>query len=350
MSEQPKGVALIGYGMVGATYAGALGDLAGLVRLTGVLGRSKASGAAFLQLHPALSGARIYGSIDEVAADSAVDFVILTTPPDARAGIVDVLAGAGKPILMEKPVERTLKAALAICQTCTAAGVPLGIVLQHRASPAARALRARLSGDDFGPLRAVEISVPWWRDQGYYDAPGRGTYARDGGGVMITQAIHVMDLALQFTGPVAEVTAMTATTGLHRMEAEDFVSAGLRFANGAVGTLFASTASRPGRSEDIVLHYDGASVRLQSGFLQIDWQDGSSKVIGVTEASGAGADPMAFSSDLHRAMIADFADCLGTGAEPLASGRSALPVHALIEAIERSGRMGARVQVEQVND
>ncbi len=349
MSAGAKSVALIGFGMVGPTYAAALEALAGRVRLAGVLGRSPASGEAFLGKHAGLGAARVYGSVQEIAADSSLDFAILTTPPDARVEIVAALAEAGKPILMEKPVERSLAAAKEICAICADAGVPLGIVLQHRASPAARALRTRLSEDDLGALQAVEISVPWWRDQEYYDAPGRGSYARDGGGVMITQAIHVMDLALQFTGPVAEVTALCATTGLHRMEAEDFVSAGLRFACGAVGTLLASTASRPGRAEEIALHYDAASIRLQRGLLQFDGADGSSEVIGAAAAAGSGADPMAFAADLHRAVIADFAACLDSGAEPLASGRSALPVHALIEAVERSGRSGARVSVEAVD-
>ena len=334
--------ALIGVGMVGKTYAEALSG--GVVRLTGALGARAGSGAAFLERF-GIDG-RAYGSVQAIAEDASVDFVILTTPPDARIEIVRELVAAGKPILMEKPIERNLAAARDIVQMCEAAKVPLGIVLQHRASDPARTLfRKRAS---LGDLRVAEIYVPWWRDQGYYDEPGRGTYARDGGGVLITQAIHVLDLALQFTGPVRDLVAMTATSAFHRMEGEDFVSAGLRFANGAVGSLMASSASFPGRSEEIVLHYEHGSVRLQRGRLITEWQDGRVEGAGETEASGAGADPMAFSSDLHRRVIEDFADCLTSGAEPLASGRSALGVHALIEAIEAAGRSGARVEVANV--
>lgn len=331
--------------MVSGIYVDALVGLPEL-RLTGALGARPGSGAAFLARHGL--AARAYGSVAELAADADVGFVVLTTPPNARADIVRTLAHAGKPVLMEKPVERTLAAAVAICEICEAAGVPLGIVLQHRASAPALDLVQRLQSQDFGALRVVEISVPWWRDQGYYDEPGRGTYGRDGGGVLLTQAIHVLDLALQFTGPVREVTALCATSGFHAMEAEDFVSAGLRFANGAVGALLASTASFPGRTEEIVLHYANASVRLQRGVLQIDWQSGETETLGATAASGAGADPMAFSSGLHRDVIADFADCLAAGRAPLASGRSALGVHALIEALERSGRGGRREEVANV--
>lgn len=336
-------IALIGVGMVSGTYAEALTGLPGL-RLTGALGARAGSGAAFLARH-GLAG-RAYGSVAEVADDPEVGFVVLTTPPNARIDIVRALAAAGKPVLMEKPVERTLAGAVAICEICEAAGVPLGIVLQHRASAPARALAARVA--EFGALHVVEISVPWWRDQGYYDEPGRGTYERDGGGVLLTQAIHVLDLALQFTGPVRDVVALCATSGFHTMEAEDFVSAGVRFGNGAVGALMASTASYPGRAEEIVLHYARASVRLQRGLLQIDWQSGETETLGATAASGSGADPMAFSSSLHREVIADFADCVAAGRAPLASGRSALAVHALIEALERSGRAGRREEVADV--
>ncbi len=342
-----KGAALIGLGMVSHTYAAALADLEGEVRLTGVFARDPAARAAWGARHATLPGAgRGYDSLDAIADDPEVDFVILTTPPNARAEIVARMAQAGKHILMEKPVERTLAAATALCDVAAAGGVTLGIVLQHRARPAAQALARRAAAGDFGRLCAVEVAVPWWRAQAYYDAPGRGSYARDGGGVLISQAIHTLDLMLALTGPVAEVTAMCATTGFHAMEAEDFVSAGLRFADGAVGTLFASTAAFPGRAEGIVLHYRDATAHLMSNRLRIDWQDGRSEEVGSDAATGAGADPMAFSADWHRDVIADFADAITQGRPSLVPGRVALGVHRLIAAIEQSGRSKACVTLD----
>lgn len=330
--------------MVAGAYAAALGDLAPRIRLIGALGARSGSAAAFLDRHPELAGARAYGSVAEIAADPDVGFAIVATPPNARREIVAALAAAGKPTLMEKPVERSLEGARAVVKTCEEAGVPLGIVLQHRARPSSLALRERL--DDLGKLLAVEIVVPWWRRQAYYDEPGRGSYERDGGGALISQAIHALDLALTFAGPVAEVMAMCATTGFHRMEAEDFVSAGLRFRNGAVGTLFATTASYPGEPERIALHHENGSARLTAGSLSIAWQDGREETIGAASGSGGGADPMAFSHDWHRAVIEDFDEALRKGRAPLASGRDALSAHALIEAIERSSREGRSASVE----
>ena len=334
-------VALIGLGMVAGTYGDAVRN-SGAVTLGQVFARSPESRAAFLRDWPDL-GAVAAENIDAIAASDA-DFVILTTPPDARLEIVEALCTAGKPILMEKPVERNLANATRLVEHCEAAGVPLGIVLQHRARPVVADLRKVLPS--LGDLLAAEIHVPWWRPQSYYDAPGRGDYARDGGGVLITQAIHTLDLALTLTGPVREVTAMSATTGLHRMESEDFVSAGLRFTNGAVGQLFASTASYPGRGETITLHCREGSARLEAGQLHVHWQDGRSETIGETVSSGAGADPMAFTSDWHRFVIEDFAAALRQGRPPLATGRSALEVHRLIDALERSARSGTTVTPE----
>ena len=335
--------ALIGLGMVSRTYADAFRN-SDAVELAGVCARSEASRETFLAANADL-GARAM-TVEEIAADPSIGFAILTTPPNARAEIVGRLAAAGKPILMEKPVERTLGGATRLVELCEGRGVPLGIVLQHRARPVVAELRGILP--DLGPLLAAEVSVPWWRPQSYYDAPGRGTYGRDGGGVLISQAIHTLDLMLTLTGPVVSVNAMVATTGFHRMEAEDFVCAGLRFANGAVGQLFATTASFPGRGETITLHHRAGSVRLEAGVLGIDRQDGTSETIGQAASSGAGADPMAFTSDWHRAVIEDFAEAVATGRQPLVPGREALGVHRLIAALERSGERGGDVLLDEV--
>jgi len=331
--------ALIGLGMVAGTYGDAIRNSAG-ISLASVYARSPDARDAFLADWPDL-GAIAATSIDAIADDPDIEFVILATPPNARADIVARLAEAGKPVLMEKPVERTLAAAAALVETCEAAKIPLGIMLQHRARPAATDLQLQIAG--LGDLLAVEINVPWWRPQSYYDAPGRGSYDRDGGGVLISQAIHTLDLAMSLAGPVHQVSALAATTGFHNMESEDFVCAGLRFECGAVGQLFASTASFPGRGETITLHHRHGSAHLEAGMVRIDRQDGTCEVIGQAASSGAGADPMAFTSDWHRFVIEDFAAAIRDRRPPLVSGREALGVHRLIAALELSAKSGSPV-------
>jgi len=229
-----------------------------------------------------------FDSIAQVAASGA-DFAIIATPPNARLELVEALSAAGIHILMEKPVERDTGRATEIVVLCEARGVRLGIVFQHRMREASRKLSTLHADGTFGQLRVVEVAVPWWREQGYYDEPGRGTYARDGGGVLISQAIHTLDLMLSLTGPVASVQAMARTSGFHAMESEDFVTAGLEFVSGAIGSLVASTASPPGDAESIVLHCEKASAVLKSGVLIVTWRDGRVETFGADAATGGGA-------------------------------------------------------------
>lgn len=329
--------ALIGHGMVAETHVRAIADIADLT-LAGICGRdAKRAQAYATRIAPALGATpAVYPSVSAVAADSDVDFVILCTPPDARVEIVQTLAEADIPILMEKPVARQMSEAQQIVDLCQNADVPLGIVFQHRMRGSAQLLRDMLNSGRLGPVAIAEISVPWWREQSYYDVPGRGTYARDGGGVMISQAIHTLDLALSLLGPVRKVQAIARTTALHQMEAEDYVTAGLDFASGAVGSLTASTASYPGAAESITLHCAKARVTLVSGQLDIAWHDGQTETMGEASSTGGGADPMAFTHAWHQAIIADFMNALRHKRPPVAPGIEALKVHRLIDALTQS--------------
>ena len=339
--DSPRKAVLIGVGMVARTHVAACADAVG-VALHGIQARSRDRAEALAGKAAALTGhpVKVYDSLDSVAADPDVDFAIVLTPPDARADIIRPLAEGGKHILLEKPMGRNAAEAREVVEICRSAGVMLGVVFQHRMREASRKAAQLISSSDLGMLGLVEIAVPWWRDQGYYDEPGRGTYARDGGGVLISQAIHTIDLALSLAGPVRSVRAMAATTRFHEMEAEDFVTAGLTFANGAVGSLVASTASFPGEAETITLHFDKATLRLGSGQLHLHRRDGQRAVFGLVGGTGGGADPMAFTHEWHQGVIEDFAAALSEGRAPAISGEDALPAHDLIDAIITSARSG----------
>ncbi|MEM7445964.1 MAG: Gfo/Idh/MocA family oxidoreductase [Pseudomonadota bacterium] len=338
---------LIGLGMVTATHLRALADLKDAVNLHGVLGRDPGKAADFVARAEGLGLApRVYNDIAEVAADDTVDFAIIATPPNARLEFVRPLSEAGIHILMEKPVERTTKAATELVEICEAGRVQLGIIFQQRTREVARQLTQMVAEGKLGEVGLVEITVPWWRDQGYYDEPGRGTYARDGGGVLISQAIHTLDMALSLVGPVARVQAMAHRSAFHKMEAEDFVAAGLEFANGAVGSLIASTASYPGGAESITVHGTRGSALLVSGKLTVTMRSGETESFGEDGGTGGGADPMAFTHAWHRDIFADFAGAIAGGRQPLVPGREALRVHALIDALIASSRSGQAQNVE----
>lgn len=341
-------VLMIGAGMVAQTHVLALRDNKAGARLVGVLGRDATRTDSFCTDASSTVGHPVAAFSDmEQALAIKPDMAILITPPNARAPFAEGLARHGIPTLMEKPIERTLQAARAIVDAYSTAQVPLGLCFQHRTRQAAQSLKARIVAGDLGDILHVDIRVPWWRDQAYYDAPGRGTYARDGGGVMINQAIHTLDLALWLAGPVARVQAQMSTTSLHVMEAEDTASGLLTFCSGATGVLSATTAAYPGGTESIALTTARAQVLLQGDSLRIDWHNGRTEAIApdADAGTGGGADPMAFSHAWHQALIEDFVQSLHAGASPIAPPDEALHVHAVIDAMERAARSETAIKV-----
>ncbi len=341
MTEEKLGLAVIGTGMAATPHARALRDLADRIDVRGVYSRTKEKREAFAAEY----GFPAAGSIDALADNPTVDAVLLITPPNQRIELVRRFAEAGKHILMEKPVERTTGAAEEAVRICEANGVRLGIVLQHRYREASQKLKSLIDVGALGPIGLARADVPWWREQSYYDEPGRGTYERDGGGVLISQAIHTLDLMLSLTGPVSEVQAVAATTGFHKMESEDFVAGGVRFAAGFPGAVVATTASYPGDAESITLGCEKASVHLQSGVLTVSWRDGRTETFGETGGTGGGADPMAFPHGWHRDLIAAFAEAVREEREPVPSGRDALDVHRLIDALIASSRERRAIEI-----
>lgn len=335
------GLAIVGLGMAAKPHALALQDLAHLIDVRGVYARSDQARRTF---HDAY-GFPESDDVQALARDPSVDAVLLITPPNARFELISLFAGQGKHILTEKPLERTPEAAERIVELCAASGVALGVVFQHRFRAASEALAKLLADAALGPIRVVRAEVPWWRNQSYYDEPGRGSYARDGGGALISQAIHTLDLMLSMTGPVTSLQALCATTPFHRMEAEDFAAGVLRFESGAVGSIIASTASFPGTAESLALDCDNGAALLKAGVLTVSWRDGRIEKFGDEAGTGGGSDPMAFPYDWHKSLLVDFAQSVKVGRPPRVTGAQALKVQRLISAIETSSREGRQINV-----
>jgi len=330
--------------MIATTHVAAMSAARDVVALKTIVSRrpEKAAHLADLYAGPA---PLFTSDISAVAADPAIQMVIVATPPNVRHAVIEPLAQAGKHILLEKPVARTSAEAAEIVEICETAGVSLGLLFQHRVRASSQAATRLVASGDLGALGHVEIAAPLWRDQSYYDELGRGTYARDGGGVMLTNAIHSIDLALSLTGPVTSVQAMTATSPLHQMEAEDVAVAGLQFANGAVGSLVASTATFPHGQESITLHYARGSIRIIKDNLVVSWRNGTVETL-CNDAPMPDETPVTGGTHIwHQGIIEDFAQAIREGRPPMIAGREALRSHHLITAIETSSREGRRVDV-----
>jgi len=324
------GVGIIGLGMASLPHARALLTLGDSIEALHAFSPSPERRAAFAQAH----GLPTTDSLEAVLADPNVEAVLVLTPPNTHLELVERAAAAGKHVLLEKPLEISLERAERLVDVAEQAGITLAIVLQNRFRPAALELRQVLAAGRLGRLVHVAARTSYWRPQSYYDEPGRGTLARDGGGVLLTQAIHNLDLMISLVGPPEIVTGFVDTSPIHTMEGEDIAAASLRFAGGALGSISATTCAFPGFPDCIELIGEHGTATLEGSSLLMRLHDGTTiKVADDQAGSGSGADPMGFSSAAHAALIADFADAIATGRKPAASGRDVLGVHRLIAAI-----------------
>jgi UDP-N-acetyl-2-amino-2-deoxyglucuronate dehydrogenase len=322
-------VALIGLGMAVTPHAESLLDLKDRAEVAYAYSLSKERRAKFAERFPFPQCDRL----ETILADRSVDAVLVLTPPNTHLEIVERCAAAGKHVLLEKPLEISTSRAEELVKK--ASHVKLGVVLQHRFRPAAEKLREMLPR--LGKLVSASAAIPNWRPQSYYDQPGRGTKARDGGGVLLTQAIHTLDLFLSYTGEPAEVKGFATTTPVHRMETEDLAVAAVRFQSGAIGVVHATTTAYPGFPERIELIGTQGSALLEGTSLKMSFSDAQSFEL-KTESGGGGtgADPMAFPHDWHRGVLADFLDSIEKNREPRVSGAEALKVHRFIDRILQS--------------
>ena len=335
-------IAIVGLGMAVTPHARGLMDLADQVEVLHAFSRSEKGRAAF--------GARfpfpLCDSLDTILNDPAVEAVAVFTPANTHCDIAEACAAAGKHVLMEKPLEITTARAERLVAACSDAGVTLGVVLQHRFRPAGLRLREILASGALGRVVGCSTVIRLWRAQSYYDEPGRGSFARDGGGVLISQGIHTLDLMLSLAGPVETVSGFAVTTPVHRMETEDMVCAAVRYADGAIGTIDATTAAYPGFYEEIIFTCENGTAFLRGGALLVQFHDGTREEVAVEIAGGGtGADPMDFPHDFHRAVMADFVAALREGRAPRVTGDEALKVHRLIDALIETGRSGGPVRV-----
>ena len=334
-------IGLIGLGMAVTPHAKSLVDLgADVLAFSPTAARRDAFAAKFP--FPTT------GDIDAIAADPSIAAVAILPPPNTHLELVEKFAAAGKHILLEKPLDITTARAAAVVAAGGRADITIAVVLQHRFKLAALRLATLLKSGRLGRIVSCSTRIPWWRPQSYYDEPGRGTLARDGGGVLITQGIHVLDLMLSLAGPVAEVCGFTATTPVHRMETEDYAACAVRYASGALGVIEATTANYPGDAERIeFIGTDGCAVLSGYGF-SARFHDGSEETFSPPlESCGGGADPMAFPHDLHRAVWTDFLDAVEQHRAPRVTAREALKVHHLIDAMLEAGRSGMNVKVRE---
>jgi predicted dehydrogenase len=322
-------VGIVGLGMAVSPHAKSLLDLKDRVQVAYAFSPSAERRRKFAERFDFPQCDRL----ETILEDRSVGAVLVLTPPNTHLEIVERCAAAGKHVLLEKPLEVSTAKAEELVKK--ASNVRLGVVLQHRFRPAAEKLRESLPR--LGKLVSASAAIPNWRPQSYYDQPGRGTRWRDGGGVLLTQAIHTLDLFLSYTGEPAEVKSFFTTTPVHRMETEDLAVAAVRFRNGAIGTVHATTTAYPGFPERIELIGTRGTALLEGTSLKMQAQNEPAfSFSSESGGGGTGADPMAFPHDWHRGVLADFLEAIEKNREPRVSGAEGLKVHRFIDRILQS--------------
>ena len=326
-----KRLAIVGLGMAVTPHAKSLLDLEDRSEVAYAFSPSATRRARFASQFKFKQAERL----ETILEDRTVDAVLVLTPPNTHLELVERCANAGKHVLLEKPLEISTLRAEKLVQAARKRGVKLGVVLQHRFRPAVEKLTELLNADRLGRLVSASTQIPVWRPQkGYYDQRGRGTKARDGGGVLLTQGIHTLDVFLSLAGEPVQVKSFTTTTPVHRMETEDLVCAAVKFSNGALGTVLATTAAYPGFPERIELIGTKGTALLEGTSLWVNYMDGEPlKFSTDAGGGGTGADPMAFPHDWHRGVLADFLEAIETDREPRVNGEEALKVHRFIDAL-----------------
>jgi len=322
-------LAIIGLGLAVKPHMLALAELSDRVMIARCATPSLARVEAFSQTY----GYPATTDVEAAIADPSVDAVLVLTPPGTHLEIAQSAYASGKHVLMEKPLDVSLDRARALVEGADRAGVTLGVVLQHRFRDAALRLTNILAANALGRIQLASMTVPWWREQAYYDEPGRGTRSRDGGGVLMTQAIHTLDLFRSLVGPVDVIAAQATTTALHNMETEDYAAALVRIAHGAHGTITVTTAFYPGEPERIEIVGTLGTACIVGNDLQVRYLTGKTEEIAADDGTGGGADPMAFSHVPHRRLISDFFSAIENGRPPRVSGVEALRTQELIEAV-----------------
>lgn len=341
------GFGIIGCGMIAKFHARAIRDIKG-AKLVGCFNRTIDKASALANEF----GGEPTDDLDSLLARTDIDVVTICTPSGAHMEPAIAAAKAGKHVIVEKPLDVTLKRCDAMIAACEKAGVKLGTIFPSRFHKSSQLLKRAVDDGRFGQLTLGDAYVKWFRTQAYYDSGAwRGTWKLDGGGALMNQAIHSVDLLLWLMGPAVSVTAHTATLSHERIEVEDVATATIRFASGALGVIEATTAAFPGSLKRIELSgSQGMAVLEEESIIKWEFakmnkrdQQIRDEMLDNTKTGGGAADPAAIGHQAHAELFREFLKAIKDGKNPNLDGREGKRSVELILAIYKSAQTGKAV-------
>lgn len=340
MSHKQLGFALIGCGVAAGFHARAIAGFQDLA-LRGVFDTYQPGAQKFSQAQ----NTTCYETLDSLLADPQVDAVCICTPSGLHAAQAVAALEAGKHVLIEKPLAITVEEGMRVVKAAEKSGRTVDVVAQLRCCPAVQQIREAISGGKLGTITLVQLDMVYYRSEEYYNAsPWRGTWAIDGGGALMNQGIHGIDLLLYLMGPVSRVFAH-AKTMARNIQTEDTATATLEFENGAICTIAATTSVYPGSPRRLRICGTKGTVVLTEDSIT-EWSvegDNPEDYLSASEYDSFNK-PEAVPESAHAAVIRDFADAILDGRQPVSSARDGYNAVALIAAMYQSSKTGQSQQ------
>lgn len=347
MEKRTFGFGIIGAGMIAQVHAKAISAIDNAV-LVGLHSRGKDKMNAFAEEN----NCKAFDSLEEMLADPAIDVVCICTPSGAHADPTLQCIHAGKHCLVEKPLEVTLEKCDSIIEASRRTGIKVGVIFPSRFYDQALLLKKAIDDQKFGDIVLGDAYVKWHRSEAYYKSnPWRGTIALDGGGALMNQGIHSVDLLQWYMGKIESVQAFAGNRRHKGIEVEDTVVAVLKFANGAMGNIECSTAIFPGDLKRIEINGTVGTAVLQESnltkweFLEMTSEDAklNDAMKGNALAHGGGAsNPADISFVGHQRQIEDMIHAIETDTQPMVDaveGRKAVEIVLAIYESARTGKM-----------
>ena len=343
LKESRLKIGIVGIGTIAGIHAQALQE-SGNSELHSVYSRSENNARGMGEKHDV----GWHTDWNAFISDAELDAVSVCTPSGNHLEYGEMAAIAGKHVIIEKPIEVTLERAKGLVRVCEGNGVALAVIYQSRFVPEIHALKRKLDEKVVGRLLMGDARIKWFWGQDYYDSGAwRGTLALDGGGVLINQAIHTIDLLQWFMGDVESIYGNTGTLTHERLEGEDNAVALIKFKSGAFGVIQGSTSIQPAQARRIELHGENGTIVVNGDDVKI-LKAGSDQAEQEKKgkASGASSPLAGFSPDPHKFQFEAIADAISKGMEPPVSGKDSLKSLAIVLATYASSKSNLPVNMD----
>lgn len=334
-------VGIIGTGAIAWKHAQAYKNIA--YEITACTNGTAEKGIKFADA----TGCEFVATPEELCARTDVDFVDVCTFPEYRLQAVELCARHGKHVLVQKPMAVDLETAAKMIETARTGGIQLGVVSQHRWDDSVLFLKRALTAGRLGRILQADAYVKWWRTAEYYARPIKGSWGGEGGGALISQAIHQVDVLLHLVGAVEEVFGYWQVGAAHKIESEDCLCAVMRYASGATGVIQAATALWPGYPERVEIHgTKGSAIVTGDQLTTWDVKDDAGEPAPLAQLAKSGAsDPMAISTIPFERQLQEFGDACKAGRAPACSGVDGYKALELVRSIYTSCFEGQKVRI-----